>query len=76
MQPAQNPANAAEAMAMLDAAFGHLSGTDWATAGSRAQGARLPTWSHATKRWESALDWLAKLDPPPRPVLAEQTRMV
>jgi glycosyltransferase involved in cell wall biosynthesis len=45
-------------------------------AGSRAQGARLPTWSHATKQWESALDWLAKLDPPPRPVLAEQTRMV
>ena len=38
MQPAQNPANAAEAMAMLDAAFGYLSGTDWAGVGSRAQG--------------------------------------
>ena len=45
-------------------------------AGSRAQGARLPTWSHTTKRWESALDWLAKLDPPARPALAEQLRIV
>jgi glycosyltransferase involved in cell wall biosynthesis len=42
-------------------------------AGSRAQGERLPTWSHATKQWENALGWLAALDPPPpRPLLAEQ----
>ena len=45
-------------------------------AGSRAQGARLPTWSHTTKQWESALDWLAKRDAPARPVLAEQLRIV
>jgi glycosyltransferase involved in cell wall biosynthesis len=45
-------------------------------AGSRAQGERLPTWSHTTKQWESALDWLAKLDPPARPVLAEQIHIV
>jgi glycosyltransferase involved in cell wall biosynthesis len=33
--------------------------------GSRAQGERLPTWSHVTKQWESALDWLGALDPQP-----------
>jgi hypothetical protein len=38
MQPAPVPGNAAEAMAMLRAAFGHLSGTDWAGLGCRAQG--------------------------------------
>jgi len=38
MRPVPVPGNAAEAMAMLDAAFGHLSGTDWAAMGSRAQG--------------------------------------
>ena len=38
MQPVPVPANAAEAMAMLHAAFGHLSRTDWAALGSRAQG--------------------------------------
>jgi hypothetical protein len=38
MRQAPGPASTAEAMAMLDAAFGHLSGTDWAGLGWRAQG--------------------------------------
>ncbi len=36
MQPALVPANAAEAMSMLNAAFDHLSGTDWAVMGCQA----------------------------------------
>jgi len=38
MQPAPVPASAAEAMAMLNAAFDHLTGTDWAVMGSQAHG--------------------------------------
>jgi glycosyltransferase involved in cell wall biosynthesis len=32
--------------------------------GSRATGARLPDWHHATETWERAFDRLAALDPP------------
>ena len=32
--------------------------------GSRATGARLPDWPHATETWERAFDRLAALDPP------------
>jgi hypothetical protein len=38
MRPAPVPANAAEALSMLDAAFDHLSATDWAAMGSHVQG--------------------------------------
>lgn len=34
-------------------------------AGSRAAGARLPGWKQATEQWESAVDRLAELEPPP-----------
>jgi hypothetical protein len=38
MQPAPVPANAAEAMSMLNAGFDHLCATDWAAMGTQAQG--------------------------------------
>jgi hypothetical protein len=37
MQPVPVPANAVEAMSMLNAAFDHLSGTDWAAMGTQLQ---------------------------------------
>lgn len=38
MPPAQAPANVADAMSMLTAAFDHLSAADWPGLGSVAQG--------------------------------------
>jgi Domain of unknown function (DUF222)/HNH endonuclease len=38
MQPAAVPASAADAMSMLNAAFDHLSATDWAAMGTQAHG--------------------------------------
>jgi hypothetical protein len=47
MRPAEVPANASEALSMLNAAFDHLSATDWAAVGCQVQSEVLASLSGA-----------------------------
>jgi glycosyltransferase involved in cell wall biosynthesis len=59
--PPGDPAALARALRRLIAEPGLAAGL---ARGSRAAGARLPDWRHATEVWETAFDRLAALAPP------------